>query len=446
MDKTKVFRKLTAFLLAVGTLASNIQLPVVTAEESSAGNSTIGTVIPDNAIAVDIQGSGKVVVEQEGKETEVSSLTMFYGEDGDQITIKASETDLPMTGFAVFKNDKTFVMANPDCEPEAVYKATIGVDRYANIIFRDVNYDNNINEAYTNADINRLQSSGSGRLWATSTTDMFGDEFNLQWIDGDLAPFTAEIQQVLGTCLNPGYLAWTDDNAYSYEVNYDTGLAYSYTSRREGNVVYLDITVDPDETHRGWNADLGTNVGYQGIVWNNIRIQMPLRNTTVSVVKNSANKPVTDGNPNYSLEGAVYSVSTASDMSSQVGTITTDKYGNGSTGTMELDSSITTLYAQETKASKGYCLDPQVYTVTLDSNGNGSFTSTEPVGIDPLTITLNKVSENGDVIPAGQEPKSLEGAEFTVKYYAVDTMKKVPRYPMDSSTGGIGAISCHHTD
>ena len=26
------------------------------------------------------------------------------------------------------------------------------------------------------------------------------------------------------------------------------------------------------------------------------------------------------------------------------------------------------------------------------------------------------------------------------------TMKKVPRYPMDSSTGGIGTISCHHTD
>lgn len=421
MDKTKVFRKLTAFLLAVGTLASNIQLPVVTAEESSAGNSTIGTVIPDNAIAVDVQGDGSVVVEQDGKETEISTLTMFYGKDGDQVTIKASETDLPMTGFAVFKNDKTFVMANPDCEPEAVYKATIGVDRYANIIFRDVNYDNNINEAYTNADINRLQSSGSGRLWATSTTDMFGDEFNLQWIDGDLAPFTAEIQQVLGTCLNPGYLAWTDDNAYSYEVNYDTGLAYSYTSRREGNVVYLDIKVDPDETHRGFNYDLGTDVGYQGIVWNNIRIQMPLRNTTVSVVKNSANKPVTDGNPNYSLEGAVYSVSTASDMSSPVGTITTDKYGNGSTGTMELDSSITTLYAQETKASKGYCLDPQVYTVTLDSNGNGSFTSTEPVGNDPLTITLNKVSANGDIIPAGEEPKSLEGAEFTVKYYAVDT-------------------------
>ena len=26
------------------------------------------------------------------------------------------------------------------------------------------------------------------------------------------------------------------------------------------------------------------------------------------------------------------------------------------------------------------------------------------------------------------------------------TMKKVPRYPVDSSAGGIGTISCHHTD
>ena len=117
MDKTKVFRKLTAFFLAVGTLASNIQLPVVTAEESSAGNSTIGTVIPDNAIAVDVHGSGKVVVEQEGKETEVSSLTMFYGNDGEQITIKASETDLPMTGFAVYTVDKEAFSANSEAEP-----------------------------------------------------------------------------------------------------------------------------------------------------------------------------------------------------------------------------------------------------------------------------------------------------------------------------------------
>lgn len=420
MDKTKVFRKLTAFLLAVGTLASNIQLPVITAEESSAGNSTtIGTVIPDNAIAVDVHGSGTVVVEQEGKETEVSSLTMFYGENGDQITIKASETDLPMTGFAVYTTDKEAFSANPDCEPEASYTATIGKDKYANIVFEEVNYDNAINEAYTSNDINSLPSSGSGQLWATSITgDQFGDQFQLQWINGALAPFTDEIKGVLGQCSNPGWLSWYDGNPYGVD-----SLDYSFSSTRRDGYVYLDITVAPDETHTGYSEidHVWQRVGYQGIEWRSLALRLPLKSVNVSVVKNSANKPVTDNNPNYSLEGAVYSVSTSSNMSSPVGTITTDKYGNGSTGTMEIDSSITTLYAQETKASKGYCLDPQVYTVTLDSNGKGSFTSTEPVGNDPLTITLNKVSENGDVIPAGQEPKSLEGAEFTVKYYAVDT-------------------------
>lgn len=420
MDKTKVFRKLTAFLLAVGTLASNIQLPVVTAEESSAGNSTtIGTVIPDNAIAVDVHGSGTVVVEQEGKETEVSSLTMFYGENGDQITIKASETDLPMTGFAVYTTDKEAFSANPDCEPEASYTATIGKDKYANIVFEEVNYDNAINEAYTSNDINSLPSSGSGQLWATSITgDQFGDQFQLQWINGALAPFTDEIKGVLGQCSNPGWLSWYDGNPYGVD-----SLDYSFSSTRRDGYVYLDITVAPDETHTGYSEidHVWQRVGYQGIEWRSLALRLPLKSVNVSVVKNSANKPVTDNNPNYSLEGAVYSVSTASNMSSPVGTITTDKYGNGSTGTMELDSSITTLYAQETKPSKGYCLDPQVYTVTLDSNGKGSFTSTEPVGNDPLTITLNKVSENGDIIPAGEEPKSLEGAEFTVKYYAVDT-------------------------
>ena len=423
-------RKAIATALAGITLLSSISVPVIAEEETttvdpnSDSTSGTGTTIPDNAIGVDVHGDGYVVVEQNGKETEINGLTLFYAENGEEITIKASEKELPMTGFAVFKTDKTYFSANPDCESEASYTATIGVDKYANIVFRDVNYDNDINEAYTNADVNRIQPSGSGRLWATSTTDAYGNAFNLQWIDGDLAPFTAEIQQVLGTCLNEGWLAWTDDNAYNYEVNTNTGLEYSYTSRREGNAVYLDITVAPDSTHTGISEidHVWQTVGYQGIEWQNVRIQMPLRNTSVSVVKNSANKPVTDGNPNYSLEGAVYKVCTGADCSNEtkVGTITTDIHGNGTTGTMELDSSITTLYAQEVTPSKGYCLDPQIYTITLDASGNGSFTSTEPVGNDPLAITLNKVSENGDIIPAGKEPKSLEGAEFTLKYYAVD--------------------------
>ena len=416
-------RKAIATALAGITLLSSISVPVIAEEETttvdpnSDSTTGTGTTIPDNAIGVDVHGDGYVVVEQNGTETEINGLTLFYAENGEEITIKASEKELPMTGFAVFKNDKTALNANPDCEPEASYTATIGKDRYANIVFEEVNYDNAVSEAYTNADINSLASSGSGQLWATSITgDMFGNQFQLQWINGPLAPFTEEIKAVLGECSRHGWLSWYDGNADGID-----SLDYTYTATKRDGAVYLDIIVEPDETHTGWNADSGTTVGYQGIEWRSLKLALPTRDVNISVVKNSENKPVTDNNPNYSLEGAVYSVSTTPNMDNPVGTITTDVHGNGTTGTMELDSAITTLYAKEVSPSKGYCLDPQTYTITLDASGTGSFTSTEPVGNDPLSITLNKVSENGDIIPAGQEPKSLEGAEFTLKYYAVDT-------------------------
>ncbi len=53
-------------------------------------------------------------------------------------------------------------------------------------------------------------------------------------------------------------------------------------------------------------------------------------------------------------------------------------------------------------------------TVNLDGNGNGNAVSKETPGNDPLTIYLNKISEDGQYV---QNVPSLEGAEFTVKYY-----------------------------
>lgn len=215
-------RTFLAGVLSTLTLASSVSVPVtVYAEETTDvkdENHTQGVAIPENAIGVDVHGEGSVIVEQNGEEKEITELTMFYGEAGDTITIKASEKDLPMTGFAVFKNDKTALNANPDCEPEASYTATIGKDRYANVVFEEVNYDGAISEAYTNADINSLASSGSGQLWATSITgDMFGDQFQLQWINGPLAPFTNEISAVLGQCSMPGWLSWHDGNPYGVD-------------------------------------------------------------------------------------------------------------------------------------------------------------------------------------------------------------------------------------
>ena len=58
----------------------------------------------------------------------------------------------------------------------------------------------------------------------------------------------------------------------------------------------------------------------------------------------------------------------------------------------------------------------------------------------PISVPLTVDVTTGDAIT----PREIE---YTFSLLFDDrTMKKVPRYPMDSSTGGIGTISCHHTD
>ena len=90
-------RKAIATALAGITLLSSISVPVIAEEEkttvdpNSDSTSGTGTTNPDNAIGVDVNGDGYVVVEQNGKETEINGLTLFYAENGEEITIKASE-------------------------------------------------------------------------------------------------------------------------------------------------------------------------------------------------------------------------------------------------------------------------------------------------------------------------------------------------------------------
>lgn len=78
----------------------------------------------------------------------------------------------------------------------------------------------------------------------------------------------------------------------------------------------------------------------------------------ITVKKTSANSAMTNGNSNYSLEGAVYGVYTDKACKTKVGSITTDANGNGKLSNLTLG---TTYYVKETKASPGYKLDPNVY-------------------------------------------------------------------------------------
>lgn len=137
--------------------------------------------------------------------------------------------------------------------------------------------------------------------------------------------------------------------------------------------------------------------------------------TKVSVEKKSSKAEITDGNSLYSLEGAEYAIYKDSGCTQQVATVTTDATGKGTSAEFSLDASVTTLYAKETKAPANgtYKLNQSVIPFSV-SNGHGSFEATDEPLNDPLSIQISKLSSDGTII---DDPASMEGAQFTVKYY-----------------------------
>lgn len=168
----------------------------------------------------------------------------------------------------------------------------------------------------------------------------------------------------------------------------------------------------------GWSAGLGT-VPYQrcGATW---VIQTAPRNITVNVTldKSNGNPSMTQGNVAcyaQDLSGAVYGVYSDAALTNEVGRITTDSNGHGELNGIVVQRNAV-LYTKEMIAPRGFGLDTQVYSHMFTANGEThSIQSTDQPLNDPLTITLNKVSSDGTVVA---NPASLEGAEFTIKYYA----------------------------
>ncbi len=145
----------------------------------------------------------------------------------------------------------------------------------------------------------------------------------------------------------------------------------------------------------------------------------PPRTGYMQLQKVSANAEITNWNPNYSTAGAQYGVyksdwEAALDLN-RIATLTTNELG--SSNLIEVDAG--TYYVQEKVASPGYELDPQIYTVVVTSGQTATFTSVEQPANDPVGITIQKMDADGNAV-APEGSASLEGAEFTVKYYAID--------------------------
>lgn len=134
----------------------------------------------------------------------------------------------------------------------------------------------------------------------------------------------------------------------------------------------------------------------------------------LNITKVNGNPELTAGNDCYSLEGAEYQLRDGSENT--VATLITDINGNASVS--GINAGNYTLV--ETKASQGFELNPEHTSVTINAGQtttlNGIGCLIEQPANDPLSILIQKVDmDSGESTVQGNA--SLEGAEFTVKYY-----------------------------
>lgn len=226
-------------------------------------------------------------------------------------------------------------------------------------------------------------------------------------------------------------------------IYYDNGSNMMAAYDTKANVMRLagtrpgTATELPDNT--GWsttynNADGATGTNWRDwleqygvakaadtnltmIVWAVAEGEPVPPNILINVGKVNTMPDITKDNSCYAqdLSGAVYEVHRKQDLSdAPLMTLTTDAQGNVTApNEIPFDGANPYLYVKEVKAPKGFKLDPQVHIVSPYDKLTWNITSNEEPMNDPVAIKLTKKSAENV-----ENPAPLEGAEFTVKYYA----------------------------
>ena len=133
----------------------------------------------------------------------------------------------------------------------------------------------------------------------------------------------------------------------------------------------------------------------------------------INLIKTSANPEITNESDCYTFEGAEFGVyNNANTTSGQVGKLVTDKAGK--TNTLDLNAG--TYWVKELKAPKGYALSSEVKKVQVSTGKTTTVTFADLPQMDPVGILLGKVDRETN-LNKPQGSASLQGAEFTVKYY-----------------------------
>lgn len=246
-----------------------------------------------------------------------------------------------------------------------------------------------------------MKTSGSNcavHFWGTPGTGT--GHFELQIHDGGLAGATGTGWCVNHGAANPGEYSWV---ICTYEAT---------CTSVSGNVATWSVTATPPGAWDGESFINGLPAGYQRVGMN-VRVQFEEAKGNLEIAKSSAKPEFTNGNDNYSLANAVYGLY---QNGKEVGRTLTDSNGWGIFKGYKKGNYI----LKEITPPKGYALDPTEYPVTINSSQTTRQEVKDYPQSDPVALLLGKVdAETNADKPQGSA--SLEGAEFTFKYYATQS-------------------------
>ena len=229
-------------------------------------------------------------------------------------------------------------------------------------------------------------------------------EFNVTMPDGAI---------IKTQCINPDRFV-SADGFYSFTGVPDaSGKSYEITVHSAVSAKYAGYGKDVDTGYG--HGSIGQNTSTAGChpKWS------PRMTGWIAIQKASSNPDCSDHNSMYSLEGAQYDVYDS--QGKVVDTITTDANGYGCSH--ELLPGYYKVW--ERTAPKGYALDTQGHAVDVLAGDTQTLNVVDIPQNDPVQISVKKQdAQTGNTSPQGAA--TLEGTEFTLKFYASDSVSGTP--------------------
>ena len=389
-------KRLIAMILSCLLLLSNVTVYAETeAKDQSDTQNTVSISASEEAAALSEEPTNGSAGEENLNEEyrlheETETQNIFNDVEQPDIT-ESQEADAYVTNSKGITVRKSLLCEDPNCLEDHVgttlYPAGFTESTPKGVSLRSVQ-NPYVGQVLTgiNATVHFLGTPGTN------------GKFQVYINDGDLAGATTMTAYCLNHgAANPGENGWT---TCTWEA---TCTAVS------GNLATWSFVLTPPNACKP-----GSVLGYQrvGMV---LTLPFDEQKGSLDVYKASADSEITNGNSCYSLAGAVYGLY---QNGIEIARQTTDtngytRFNNLSTGNYDL---------KEITPPKGYALDRTTYPVTINSSQTTRVDVKDYPQSDPVSILLGKVDKDTTQnMPQGSA--SLEGAEFTIKYYAVHSDK-----------------------